>query len=161
MKQEAADRFWARVDRDGPIPAHVPEIGPCWLWTGAINGSGYGNVRVDGAVRPTHRVSFEIAIGPVPVGLEVCHRCDNRPCVRPDHLFVGTSRDNKQDSVRKGRARGGGAKHLLGQHINVGSNVAIRARLAASESPYAIALDFGVSYWTINRIRRGSNWRHV
>lgn len=88
-----ADRFWTFVERgDG-----------CWLWTGALGGrGGYGRFDADRA----HRVAYELVVGPIPPGLFVCHHCDVPRCVRPDHLFVGTAKDNAQDRDRKGRRRG-------------------------------------------------------
>lgn len=88
----------------------------CWLWTGARHPQGYGFIkRKDGTQLRAHRVAYELAYGPIPPGLQVCHRCDNPRCIRPGHLFLGTARDNAADMVAKGRAarnageRNGGA----------------------------------------------------
>ncbi len=87
--------FWSKVDLSS---------GECWIWTGTRGPQGYGRIRVGGR-RSTgaHRFAWEIVRGPVPDGLFVCHRCDNPPCVRPDHLFLGTASDNAWDCARKGR----------------------------------------------------------
>lgn len=98
-----AERFALRVNLNGPIPAHRPELGPSHEWTGATQGSlGYGSIRVDGRRRLAHCVAFFLAEGrwPSPQGL---HHCDNPPCVRREHLFEGSQADNQRDMVAKGR----------------------------------------------------------
>jgi HNH endonuclease len=91
-----ADRLWSKVavNPDG-----------CWLWTGARGKNGYGQITVAGrrGCRP-HRVVYELFHGPIPVGLEVCHRCDHPLCLRLDHLFLGSHAENMRDMSMKGRA---------------------------------------------------------
>lgn len=83
-----------------PLVRRETEPPYCIVWTGTRVRSGYGLYRG----RRAHRVAYELAYGPIPPGLEVMHRCDNRPCVRPEHLWAGTHADNMRDKVAKGRA---------------------------------------------------------
>jgi hypothetical protein len=95
------DRFWEKVNKDGPMCERLGT--KCWVWTGATNPDGYGNTKTDGHQVNTHRVSWELSNGKIPNGLCVLHKCDNPPCVRPDHLFLGTKQDNVTDMINKGR----------------------------------------------------------
>jgi HNH endonuclease len=96
MDEKTIARFWAKVDIK---PCHEC----CWPWKAGCNQRGYGNIRVCGRVVGAHRVSMEIAAGPIPRWAHVCHRCDNPHCVNPRHLFLGSAYDNVQDSLAKGR----------------------------------------------------------
>lgn len=87
------ERFWAAVDKTTA----------CWVWKSRKMSSGYGVFSIGGKKYGAHRVSWNLAHGPIPFGLFVCHHCDNKLCVRPEHLFLGTQMDNMQDMHRKGR----------------------------------------------------------
>ena len=80
----------------------VTESG-CWIWTGSMSSGGYGQVKIGGKLHRAHRVAWTIFKGPIHDGLMVCHRCDVRDCVNPEHLFLGTAKDNFQDCLKKGR----------------------------------------------------------
>jgi hypothetical protein len=95
------DRFWASVEKTSS----------CWNWLGEITWCGYGRFsRTESNVRTrtgAHRKALELTFGKIQEGLFVCHKCDNRRCVRPDHLFLGTQKDNLSDMVQKGRSAKG------------------------------------------------------
>lgn len=100
------DRFWEKVVKTAS----------CWLWTGSAGGFGYGQLhsgtKYNRKLLRTHRLSWEIHNGKVPDGLCVLHKCDNPKCVNPDHLFLGTHKDNAQDCMKKGRFVPGGYRRL-------------------------------------------------
>jgi hypothetical protein len=98
-----AERFWAKVNKDGPVVR--PELGSCWEWMGAIRPNGYGQMsagRRGQTPLKVHRVAWELAYGAAPTSY-VLHRCDNRRCVRPSHLFEGDQATNLRDTIAKGR----------------------------------------------------------
>jgi hypothetical protein len=85
--------FWSRVDKDGPIPEHRPELGPCWMWTGALS-HGYGRMTIARKSVAAHRFAYELLVGPIPDGTEPDHLCVNPPCVNPAHLEPVTHQEN-------------------------------------------------------------------
>lgn len=134
-------RFWARtVKSDG-----------CWLWAAAVDRDGYGQLRVRGVQSGAHRVSWAIHYGAIPEDLHVLHHCDNPRCVRPDHLFLGTTADNTADMIAKGR-------HPL-ITLTTTDVLLIRARAGADNT--ALAVEFGVHKATIRRIRGGITRRYA
>jgi hypothetical protein len=130
-------RFWSKVNKsDG-----------CWVWTASRHKRGYGLFH-QGRTRIASVVSWEIANGTIPSGMLVCHRCDNPPCVRPDHLFLGTVSDNAVDSVQKGRAG-----LLKASDIPEIRSSAEKCRVLADR--------FGVHVATIRSVLKRRNWKHV
>jgi excisionase family DNA binding protein len=157
------ERFWAKTGEDGPTPAHRPELGPCREWTEYRDGCGYGRfVLRRGDFRVAQIVSYALTQGPVPAGMYVCHRCDNPPCVRPDHLFLGSASDNSLDMFAKGRQ---GSRHPGSERANARLNEddirAIRSVPRYYGRGRDLARKYGVSDTTIRRIISGDLWRHV
>jgi hypothetical protein len=87
------DRFWAKIDKDGPIPVDRPDLGPCWLWTASCR-KGYGSFWWQGAMISAPKLSYEAACGPIETGLTVDHLCFTTACVRPSHLEAVTMQTN-------------------------------------------------------------------
>lgn len=149
------ERFWPKVDKSGA----------CWLWTGHTNGKcGYGLfMTVSPKKELAHRVSYELAYGPIPKGKKVLHSCDNPRCVCPDHLFVGTMRDNTADMVKKGRARY--TKHVGGKNgwakLTEAKVRQIRKRYLEGATQAALATRFAVSPATISGVLTRRVWAHV
>lgn len=152
-------RFWRMVNKDGPTVRE--ELGPCWEWQGFRNDSGYGRM-VDWKTETlTHRISYEIATGEaIPEGMFVLHRCDNPPCLRPEHLFLGTAQDNMSDMVSKGRAHTG---HLPSNttKLTPAKVTEIRRKYQRGYTQCEIAAEFQISQSQVSSIVRRQNWRWV
>lgn len=88
------ERFWAKVDKNGPVPEYAPHLGPCWPWTAGGDGNGYGYFRVGAKRVLAHRFVYELLVGPIPEGLQIDHLCRVRACCNPDHLEAVTQREN-------------------------------------------------------------------
>ena len=139
MPRTEADRFWGLVRNAGV------EGDGCWEWGGSRLATGYGQFRrSSGKVWRTHRVSWELSRGPIPDGLCVLHDCDNPACVRPDHLFLGTLRDNAIDMGKKGRAA---ATVLTSQNL---ADLPLLIEMGVTQAE--IARRFGVSRQRIQQL---------
>jgi hypothetical protein len=149
QRRSLDERFWPKVRKtDG-----------CWEWTAAKYHDGYGAFVVRrGALRRAHRVAYVLSGGRIPLGACMCHRCDNRACVRPDHLFIGSPATNMADMLSKGRGnpprgeRSGTHKLSASAVVDIARSGGLRDALAAK---------YGVSKSTISRVRSGRGWRHI
>jgi hypothetical protein len=141
-----------------PIMYLVDSVTGCWNVVSHVpTNDGYISIRRNGQIMQAHRYSWGLVYGSVPDGLCVCHRCDNRRCCNPSHLFIGTRKDNNQDAARKGRTAHG-EDH--GRHkLTEADVIAIRAdRLSTQET---LGRKYGVSGAQISHIQRGENWRYI
>jgi hypothetical protein len=131
----------------------------CWPWRGRRSPGGYGRGSF-GTTTYAHRRAYELAVGPVPAGLDVCHACDNPPCCNPAHLWAGTARDNLRDAVAKGRLT---AVFRTGERATFHKLTwpavrDIRARYAAGESQRSLGRAHRVSQVTVHFIVTGKTW---
>jgi hypothetical protein len=145
MSLSREDRFWSKVEKsDG-----------CWEWQGCTV-RGYGQFGIGRKMIQAHRVSYEMAHGPIPRTMLVCHVCDNRACVRPDHLFLGSYKDNYEDARAKGRNTRG---EMVGASKLTEAQVAeIKSLLEQGHTKTAIGERFGVTRTAIYWIAVGRNW---
>lgn len=145
-----ADRFWSHVNKSK---------GVCWNWMGYIRKNGYGQFRIGSAADGTrrmvmsHRYSYASCCGDVPDGMMVCHSCDNRRCVNPDHLFIGTAKDNNSDCAKKDR-NSRGERHGMSK-LRRENVIAIKDDTRPQRQ---IARDYSVSQNVISRIKSGKIW---
>lgn len=145
------ERFWR----------HVAKTATCWHWTGFLNWAGYGKLGVGGGkMQAAHRVSYEMHNGPIPNGLVVMHTCDNPACVSPDHLRLGTMKENTQDMLAKGRGNHRCPKGE-GNPNNKLTEAQAREAKFGSCMGSELARRFGVSQTAISDIRTGRVWAHL
>lgn len=152
-KRPIIDRMMDKVSPD-------PNTG-CWYYLGGTHRSGYGSIRLPFPSRSqvsVHRLSYEHFVGPIPDGMCVCHKCDVRICVNPDHLFLGTHRDNMLDKVNKGRCN---ARHGSTHHYSTLDEETVAEILVSNEPQVSIAKRYNVSKATISNIKNRKIWKHV
>ncbi len=126
----------------------------CHIWTGTVSGPGYGQVTVSGKMTSAHRQSYELYSGTIPDGLCVCHTCDNRVCVNPDHLFLGTHRENTIDKLNKQRGK---LAKLTKEQI-----LAIREKYSSGNYRQEdLGKEYGVSGANISMIVSRKAWKHL
>lgn len=135
----------------------IPEnLDGCWEWIGHANDRGYGYFKFNNKECRAHRFSFELFIGEIPEGLCVCHSCDNRKCVNPTHLFLGTVQDNVDDRNNKNRQAKGekqGLHKLTEQQV-----YQIREMIEQGYTQREIANVFGISHQVVSLIKSGRIW---
>lgn len=151
-------RFWERINKSGPIPKHVPEIGNCWQWLAGTSGGKYGKLRIGDKHYSTHRLSFMIhnPLQNIDEKL-ICHKCDNVRCVNPEHLFVGDSIANVRDCISKNR-RAKLSPPVMHGESNPSAKLSdkqVLEILASNGRQVDIAEMYGVCQSTISRIKLG------
>lgn len=149
--QTEVEFFAARADN--------PNDGGCWEWSGARFPTGYGQARKK---EYAHRLAWRLFNGPIPLGGQVLHKCDNPPCVNPSHLYVGNDADNRRDARERRRFSGGGKGP---SKLNSSQVIEIKklregqfSHLSQEKASAEIASRYGVSRFTVRSILTGKNW---
>ena len=144
------ESFWGRVLKP---PIGLDEIGKCWIWIGPRSRWGYGLLSYQGIRAQAHRFSWEIHNGEIPPRLLVCHSCDNPPCVRPEHLWLGTNQENTRDAQVKSR---------LGK---VSAQDVLDIRAAVARGGWGCQMEqariYGVTHSCVYAIVNRKTWTHI
>jgi hypothetical protein len=148
-------RFWSKVD--------MSNRGGCWNWTASISKNGYGSFKLFGKAMTTSRVAYWIGHGQQPGDMMVLHKCDNRACCNPDHLYLGDVKQNSRDMMERGRHRTGPVRGEQNGNAKLTEEDVrkIRRMIQDGERNQEIAARFGVTHQMIPKIRRGHFWQHV
>jgi hypothetical protein len=148
------ERLFSKVNKNGPILAHVPKkLGCCWLFTGALRW-GYGAIGYKDGIIGAHVASWILRNGSVPPGKIICHKCDNRQCVRPSHLFAGTRYENEADCINKGFLT----------HAKLTNEMVAQMRKEREERHISfgiLAKRYGVDKTTVWQACKRATWKHV
>jgi hypothetical protein len=153
-KESIANRLYKNIYKN--------PLNGCWEWTDSKSKQGHGRIGYRDKVYLTHRLSYEISIGEIPDGKNVCHKCDNPPCINPEHLFVGTQKDNISDMVSKGRGfqlppMPGEINHLA-KLSNEDAKI-IREKLKNGATGISLAKEYRISVSGISKIKLGKSYK--
>ena len=133
----------------------------CWIWIGAMCHTGYGVVRDGEKRRSAHRVSYEVYISKIPIGLDILHKCGNKRCVNPDHLYAGTQANNVRDAIAAGVQYGGVGENNPHAKLSKSDVICIKKMLRDKVERWLIAWVYKVSQTCISKISLGQRWASV
>ena len=155
IKTHISERFWGKVEIDS--------FDKCWNWVGSKDSSNYGRLSANGRSFGAHRIAYEMAYGEIPEhdsyhGMCVLHRCDNRACCNPEHLFLGTNADNMADMVKKRRSHKPKGLKNPNTKLTEAQVIAIRSDTRLLR---VIAKEYKVGISQISHIRTGKKWKHI
>jgi len=150
VTQKDTERFLEKVDK----------LDDCWEWA-ASKCRGYGQFRIGEKMRRAHRISWIIHNGKIPIGMFVCHRCDNPACVNPAHLFLGTQKDNIQDALKKGRMAITKGEFNGQSKLTEAQVLSIRREYAEGKTISELARKYKAGWTTIHRVVTRETWRHI
>lgn len=159
------ERFWEKVNKNGPIHPYKPGLGRCWIWCRALNSSGYGSIREGSPSKKmlgAHRVSYEIHNGKIAESLIVRHTCDNPPCVNPAHLVEDTQLGNIRDMNEKGRQVRGeenGRAKLTELEIEEIRRDYVYG--SSTEGVKALGRKYGVHFSTVHAVVKEKAWKKL
>lgn len=132
----------------------------CKDWTAGKTSDGYGTINFNNKSLLAHRVAVELFLGLSPAGMMVCHKCDNPACVNPQHLFLGSQKDNMKDMRMKGRRKGINCREMNGRaKLTMSAAQEIRHKREGGYTLKQLATEYGVAFSTISRVSRQENWK--
>jgi hypothetical protein len=131
----------------------IKKVNGCWEWQGKITNVGYGEITHERKYVLAHRCSYKTFKCEIPKGMHICHSCDNKKCINPDHLWVGNQKDNAIDMMKKNR---GGCQKIKSDDVPI-----IRKLLEMGFSPHDIGEEYGLSHHQIYSIKYKEKWKHL
>lgn len=163
LSPEFPERFWEKVNKNGPVPKHMPHLGKCWVWTAGSDGRDYGYINTGMArnIR-AHAASWILNRGPIPKGLNVMHLCNVPLCANPNHLRLGTHADNMKYMADCGRSTAGEKSHSA--KLTETDILKIRKLYLLCKRhgiQIELAMQFGIDASQISRIVNNQSWKHL
>ena len=153
LTRKIKERFWMKVTVTSPIE--------CWLWTGCLDSYGYGLFGINKKLYKSNRVSYQLHFGALSTKMYVLHKCDTPACVNPNHLFLGTQKDNVKDMMIKNRGNRAKGEAVNTCKLNKYQVLKIKKLFKSGISGYKLARLYKVSHPAIYAILRNRSWKHL